>query len=133
MKKIQILLIVLIVISVGLLCGCNEQQKANKNDFIGAWRVVEISIGNASFGVITMTFYTNDTVYTENNYTGLEHDFEEDVLGSWSDWELNDDRLCMTPQGTEYTTCYGYEFSNGGNSLTLTYVGTVHMVLEKID
>jgi len=133
MKKIAILLIALIVISVGVLSGCEEQRSANKNDFIGTWRVVEMSMGNVSFGVITMTFYTDDTLYTENNYTGLEHDFEEDVLGSWSNWEVEDNRLCMIPQGTEYTTCYGYEFTNGGNSFTLTYVGTAFMVLEKIE
>jgi len=92
-----------------------------------------MSMGNVSFGVITMTFYTDDTLYTENNYTGLEHDFEEEVLGSWSNWEVEDNELCMTPQGTEYTTCCGYEFTNGGNSLTVTYVGTTVMVLEKIE
>jgi len=132
MKKVSILLIALMVISVGVLSGCEEQRSANKNDFIGTWRVVEISMGNVSFGVITMTFYTDDTLYTEHNYTGLEHDFEEDVFGAWFNWEIEDNRLCTTPQGTEYTTCSDYEFTNGGNSLTVTYIETVLIVLEKL-
>jgi len=130
-KKLLIVAIAVLLICVGL-SGCEEQRSANKNDFIGTWRVVEMSMGNVSFGVITMTFYTDDTLYTESNYTGLEHDFEEDVSGVWSNWELKDDRLCMTPQGTEYTTCHGYEFTNGGNSLTMTYAGIAFMVLEKL-
>jgi len=113
-----------------LFCGCTENPfDGEKNKFIGTWRTVETSLDSEIW-----TFYSNGTIKTVSSY--LEEGEEEPSISiSWSNYEIDDYKLCFTQAG-EYgdnpPMCFDYEFSNGNNSLTLSYKAVVALVLSKV-
>lgn len=129
-KKITILPIALMVIIVGFLSGCNEEQNVDESNFIGSWSSVKFSaeyIENVSEFNITMTFFINNTVETVTTYPG-------DVIKTLSEYKVEKDKLYFTPMGELYnfSEIYNYKFSHGGNRLTLDYPGVVYIVLDRI-
>jgi len=106
-KKIAILLIVLMVVSVGLLSGCNELTRDKR--FVGTWKGSGIILG-IKYDV-GLTYLSNGTYSI-----GLT------VLGATTpesgSWEIKDNKLVLTnDQGMK---TYNYVFSNNDNSLILT-------------
>ena len=110
MKKTIILLIVLMVISVGFLSGCNESegdsQSSEENRFVGTWKTnnVYMTLGT------TMTFFSDGTC----SY----------VLAP--NYEVKDEKLVffMHPDGDKIQYFYDYSFSDNDTKLTLTSVYT---------
>ena len=71
MKKMIILLIALMVISVGVLSGCTDNQIENELDkFIGTWIAVEFPeyIENVSEVGATWTFTSDNSILITNIY-----------------------------------------------------------------
>ena len=93
MKKIAILLIVILVVSVGFLSGCvNEESR-----FIGTWA------DQKGYNLV---------IFSDGTYTN------EDITTTYSGtWELKDDKIVFTVQ--EVDLPFSYSFSNNGNTLTL--------------
>ncbi|UCF13071.1 MAG: hypothetical protein JSW06_02140 [Thermoplasmatales archaeon] len=123
MKKITILLIALMVLSLGFLSGCNEQDE--KNSFIGAWlmKIPE----NPDLEII-LTFFTNGSVKREITLVVTRL-----IKTEWSNYEIKNDEICGLPQFDYNQTCLYYEFSNSNNILNLTAVETNYLyVYEKI-
>jgi hypothetical protein len=98
MRKIAILLIALMVVSVGFLSGCSE--KSDDEKFIGTWKNTE-----PSYNIII---------------------FRSDGSGSSSglsmSWEIKDGKLVVTIliSGLPHETIYDYVFSDDDQTLTLT-------------
>jgi len=128
-NRLLLLGIIVLLLVVGL-CGCNEEQIVDESNFIGSWSSVDFSaenIENVSEFNITMTFFTNNTVLTVTTYP-------DDVFESLSEYKVEKDKLYFTPMGEphNFSESYDYEFSHGGNRLTLRYPGILYIVLDRI-
>lgn len=101
MKKIPILLIALMVISVGFLSGCNEENNSLTDEesiFVGTWK------GDGLWDIIA--FFSDRTC---SHYL--------DLSGTW---EIKDGKLVITEKDGLFK--YDYLFTNDDNTLTLTNV-----------
>ena len=98
MKKMEILLIALMIISLGFLSGCSE--KPDKEKFIGTWKNTEPSYN-------TITFLSDGS----GSSSGLS------ML-----WEIKDGKLLVTMSiaGATHNTIYDYVFSDDDQTLKLT-------------
>ena len=110
------IIIIIVIIAASLFFVVFQNDK---NKFIGTWSVVE----NPAGGVTGGTFTFRD----DNKFTCSD--------GSYGDYEVKDDKLYLTDPyggiGGPTTACFGYEFSNGNNHLTLKYEGQIAMILNK--
>ena len=114
--KIIMAMIVVAVIVVGaVLFFVVFQEQDDTYKFIGTWKVIKHFNPDNTLDV-TFTFYNNDTAKTVSNYT------MGDIQTLWFNYEIDNSRLCLTLQGLSEThaICYGYEFSNDSNRLTLS-------------
>lgn len=94
MKKIAILLIAVLVVSVVFLSGCFS----DKDKFIGAWK--------NSLGITVYTFYDDDT------YKGT---------ATSGTYEIKDGKItCISGS---FIRSYEYEFLNDDNTLILNGIG----------
>jgi len=120
MKKITVLAIILLVVSVGLLSGCTEQSDEDK--LIGTWihsQTVEGKTVTASF-----TFHPDKTVEIVGSYDG-----EEQTLSGV--WKIIDSELVMVSSEGDTTTSE-YSFSNNDKTLTIIDYSTgTHVSLTK--
>lgn len=82
MKKIEILLIALIVISVGVLSGCTEQSDSEK--ILGTWflQAGAIDYEDEYGNKIVLTFLSNNNLLVNWVYV--------------CDWEIVDDKLVFS-------------------------------------
>ena len=114
-----------LLLAVGL-SGCDENSSnVGENKFIGTW------IHHESFSDGTWIFFDNGTAKIVDYLSDFTD--ENDTFTAWSNYSVDDGKLCMTiSQYTNYTVCYDYEFSTGGNRLTLRYMGATSIVLSKI-
>lgn len=124
-KQLVIIVIAVLLICVGL-SGCNEQDE--KSRFIGAWRAETPENGEVE---IIFTFYNNGSVKLTSN---LLYHGNGETETEWSNYEIKNGKMCGISQldGNYNYTCFDYEFSNGGNRLTLRYEGVPSIVLNKI-
>ena len=113
-KQLVIIGIIALLVSVGL-SGCStqnndENQVSDKDRFVGTWQVKDI-------GSI-FSFYSDGT-YTSGQVSGT--------------WEINNEFFVMTsPDLTEPTQAYTYQFFSGGSSVILTHVETgIEVILIK--
>ena len=110
MKKISILLIALMVISVSLLSGCEEQNGVNHLDsrFFGTWF-------NESSPTLRTTYFSNGTYEIIPTHVG-------------GTWETRDGTLIYSVSlglGEPETILESYySFSNDNSVLTITDVST---------
>ena len=110
MNKLVILLIVLMVIEVGFLSGCNESTfKSDKEKFVGTW------VFSLTDATITYTFLSDDTLTIVGTYEGV---IEDTTNGTW---KILDNKLVLTTE--ENTGSVDYSFSDDGKTLTLTLSG----------
>ena len=127
-KHLLVIGIAILLLAVGL-SGCNEEQSVDESNFIGSWSSVDFSadIENVSEFNISMTFFINNTVLTVTTYP-------DDVFESLSEYKVEKDKLYFTPMGEphNFSESYDYEFSHGGNRLTLRYPGILYIVLDRI-
>jgi len=135
MKKIAILLIALIVISVGVLSGCTDNQIENELDkFIGTW-IVEfpVYIENVSEVSVTWTFTLNHSTVFNSNTIYITNIYKGNVSEAVRGFKVNDENstLCVTPL-SGFSICYTYIFSNENTILTLKYLGNQFMKFNKV-
>jgi hypothetical protein len=128
MKKIAILLIILMMLCVGFLSGCNDtSNKNNTNDklkpdeyaIIGTW------VGLYNPDDYYFRFFSDKT-YTFSASVGLG------ASGSGT-WEITDDKLNLTLISGDESVIdvYDYSFSNNGKELTLTNErGTIYLTKQ---
>ena len=127
-KKIKTIIAVVVVaiavVGVSLFIVFQGQDDTSK--FIGAWKVIKHFTPDNTLDV-TFTFYNNDTAKTVSNYT------MGNIQTQWFNYEIDNSRLCLTPQGLSetYAICYGYEFSNNYTALTLTNGTDNTLILTK--
>ena len=101
MKKVTILLIALMVISVGFLSGCNEASNilsGEKNKFVGTWKGSYFSI----------TFFSDGSC----SYSSLG-----------AIWDIKDEKLVITIGNNELVYSYDYYFSDDNTKLHLKSAG----------
>jgi len=103
MKKVMILLIVLMAISVGILSGCTEQSEESK--FIGTW------IDNTD----EINVYHEDGIITVSG-----EDDQGNYLHGTGTWKLENGRLFVTFKGSILT--FRYSFSSNNKTLTITNI-----------
>jgi len=139
MKKIAILLIALIVISVGVLSGCIDNQIENELDkFIGTWIAVEfpVYIENVSEVSVTWTFTLNYSTFFNSNTIYITNIYKGNVSEAVHGFKVYDENstLCVTPPNLPYdfSMCYTYIFSNENTILTLKYLGNQVMKFNKV-
>lgn len=109
MKKIVILLIALMVISIGMLSGCNESTgdilSSEEKRFVGTWKTTD-PVGNN----IAITFFSDRTCagFVYPNY------------------EVKDEKIVfsMYVEGNKIQLIFDYSFSDNDIILTLTSVDT---------
>jgi len=138
MKKTTVIAIIVMLLSVGFLCGCNDTPKTedtvDKDSFIGTWRLIDVSYDllknlldeQPHLWEIMENGSIKQTV-THYNDPNDESDFYTSI--SWSIWELTDEKFNM---GNETAMIpYDYQFSNSYSELSLTYSESVWSKLEK--
>ena len=114
MRKITILVIALMVISVGFLSGCNESdgdsQSSEENRLVGTWKADNIytTLGK------TVTFFSDGTCSTSDILP---------ISGLRGVWEIKDDKLVITHQHSIINSTYDYYFSENNSKLHLKNVG----------
>jgi len=110
MKKITILLIILMMVSVGLLSGCNEQGK-----FIGTWQY-------SASGTIT---FNNDNTATIDNIglLGLT------VFIGTITYEIGNNQVTFTSGSVSVSLDYNFPDSN---TLVLTNNAVDSITLTKV-
>jgi|GEM_PF-3374734 len=122
MKKMVILLIALMVIGVGFLCGCNNQSITGNDasSFIGTWKPDQVLMGASGYEE-TWEFKSNGDVEIIV-YEGSQP-LTPDVLN----WETKDNILYVKlpegsdiPAGSIPSINGSYQFTNNGNSFTWT-------------
>lgn len=121
MKKNATLLIILIVISIVILSGCNEKSsEVNlKSRFVGSWQPDEALMGSLNYSEI-WTFYANNTVkrvvYSEINNSEID---KEEYSVIYYDWENNNSELYVIPPDHPSEQFNGnYEFNNDYTSFS---------------
>lgn len=127
--------LVLLLVVIGL-SGCQEKTSddGTKNQFdsrfIGVWQNVEASPDNE-----TWTFYINGTI---NDVITQEFEGEPLTSTSWFNCEVNASNLCLSSidvlpgSPSYYSECFGYNFSDDNNDLTLSFEGTTFMIFTKV-
>jgi hypothetical protein len=117
MKKNATLLIILLVISIVTLSGCNEKSSEEnlKGRFVGSWQPDKVLMGDSNHPEI-WTFYANNTVkvavYSEIN--------KEENRTYYYDWENNNNsELYVIPPDHPSEQFNGsYEFNNDYTSFS---------------
>ena len=110
MKKIAILLIIFLFISVIFLSGCNNKNNTSNQLNPDEYGIIGTWIGESH----TFRFFSDKT-FTFVASIGLG------ASGSGT-WEIIDDNLSLTviSSGESVIDVYDYSFSNNGKELTLT-------------
>jgi len=108
MKKIAILLIVLMMVSVNFLSGCNKGNKnetnAMKEKILGIWLAnATTGPGKGSTGIYT--FYSNGSFLASSDSQ------------TWGIFDITYKQLNMSAEDTTYS--YNYTFSENDNKVTL--------------
>jgi hypothetical protein len=124
------------VLIMVFLSGCQENtgdkgtQIGTDSRFLGSWKNNDASPDNE-----TWTFYTNASV---KSVITQELDEESLTSTSWFKIKVNGSSLCLSspdvsPESPSYySECFAYEFSENASSFSLSFDGTVFMVLSKI-
>ena len=109
MKKIVILVIVLMLVSVGFLAGCssNTTKKTPQELIIGSWTRTDGRL---------LQFYSNNSYYVHYNTTSY-----------WSTYAINDTHITLYILGRPYAGTYTFKNDNtieltdsSGNTKTYT-------------
>ncbi|MFA5101739.1 MAG: zinc ribbon domain-containing protein [Candidatus Thermoplasmatota archaeon] len=101
-----IAVVIIAIVLVYLLDGTSPLGGADSR-FVGEWE------RNTQAGVVLWKFNSNSTL-------------EEDTTNKGT-WMVQDTQICLYNN----TQCYTYEFSNNGNTVTLTKAGTSDIILTK--
>ena len=105
MKKLVILLIALMVITIGLLSGCNEtnDKEIKKDDFVGTWQLVDTSFLYMkdsvnvhdyiyefleNWTIMNSIIHYNDPGNLSNTYINI----------NWVNWNISEGKLHMGNQ-----------------------------------
>jgi hypothetical protein len=99
--------VVIIAILLVYLLGGSSPLGGADSRFVGEWEQ------NTQAGVILWKFNSNSTLEKDTTNTGT--------------WRVQDTQICLSNN----TECYTYEFSNNGNTVTLTKAGTSSIILTK--
>ena len=157
MKKESIVVGVVFILVLTGLSGCNEQS-SNGND---QDEIKEQDISNAKVvyleikSRITIENENGTVTYEDEGFRNKWEQYDEGLasfewtfngdgsleimgfeIGSWS---VKDNKVCLRadevweyiPQGSSDEICYNFEFSDGGNTLTLSIEGSDLTVLTK--
>jgi hypothetical protein len=111
MKKIIVFVIMILILIVGL-SGCNESNKSSNTDevrIIGSWFISELIDGKTN--TITYIFLPDKTYKVIGSYDGLTENFS-------GIWKIEDNKLIVTIEGRTLTG--DYQFSNNDKTLTIT-------------
>ena len=108
MKKIVVLVIALILVIIGFLSGCNEnntnENKTNREKILGMWLAnVTTGPGKGSTGIYT--FYSNGSFLANSD------------TKTWGTFDITNEKLNMSAEGVTYT--YDYTFSDNDSIVTL--------------
>lgn len=121
MKKNATLLIILLVISIVTLSGCNEKSsEVNlKSRFVGSWQPDDVLMGDSNHPEI-WTFYANSTVkvvvYSKINNSEID---KEEYSTIYYDWENKNGELSVIPPDFPSAQINGsYEFNNDYTSFS---------------
>lgn len=109
MKKITLLAIILLVVSVGLLSGCTELKNVMSPDaskFVGTW-------STGGYIPAGYTFFSDGTC---------------SVSGLSGSWELKEGKLVINIMNEGVSIVYGYQFSEDDTILELTDMGSGHIL-----
>ncbi len=108
MKKIVTLILISILLSIGLLCGCTEQNTSQADDearFVGTWGA-----------------------YSENFQTTFSMTFSSDGTFTHGpmvfDWQIKDGKLFLLDEDGKEQSSYNYYFTENDTKLHLQTVGT---------
>lgn len=116
-KNLIILSIAVLLICVGL-SGCTEESE--EGDIIGTWKYLDSILWN-----MTWTFYDNRTAK-------ILDITEEETLIEWVNYTIDESKLCIAvSMFTNETICWNYQFSNGGQRLTLSADGGI-LIFRKV-
>jgi hypothetical protein len=128
-KKTLISMIVLSFL-IFELSGCMENTSNPTVKFYGSWKTVGSFSNNE-----TWTFYSNGTVKNVQNQVLDEVPITSIV---WFNYTVNDDDLCFSSidvspgSPSYYSECFGYQFSDTANRVTLSFNGTTAMIFAKV-
>jgi len=112
---ITAVVVIIVVLAVLFLVFLSDDT----SKFVGTW-TIEYLHGRTDPD-LEWTFYTNGTYKSEQPGYPL----------IWINFELSGDRFCTSSNEYTYYHCYDYEFSNGGNKLTLSARGEDSIILTK--
>jgi len=115
MKKITILLIALMVISVSFLSGCLSSEE---NKLIGRW-----SSGGETMGM-ELKFYTE--------WFSKKVDYYAMGIKYTLDWSTDNGRLCLSGDAPNTEACWGYSFE-GNDRLILEIIPGMPTTLNKVE
>ena len=115
MNKKSLFISVLTLLSIILLCGCNEvETKVNEDEekMIGTW--INSDTYNGSTREITYIFYTDNTGEIKISYVS-------EIFITDCEWRIVDNKLQIdVSEPTESRLINDYSFSNNNNTLALT-------------
>ena len=114
-----LVMVAVIIIVIVLLFFFVFQSDAGQ--LVGAWDE-EYQVGVSSSSAI-WTFYDDGRVKIAN---------DEYSSAIWRDYEVKGGMVCLSSDEYSYYHCYDYEFSEGGNKLTLSAADVNSIVLNKI-
>jgi len=135
-KKYVIITGLILFFSILWVSGCEEKhpapgdQQPTGNSIIGTWKIVDSSPDNETY-----SFYTNGSA---KDILSQVLDEEPLTTVSWFTYTSNETSLCLTsPESApgsndSYTECFSSVFSENASRLTLSFKGTVAMVLTKM-
>lgn len=123
-KQLVIIGILAILVTVGILGGC--EQISDRNKFIGTWKMIE---GNAGFTGATGDFVETYTFFSDGSVP-IEH------IGSSfsSSWKVKDGKLVINVGGDvpgSFAFAYDYSFSESNTILTLINSKGVQAIYQK--
>lgn len=100
----------------------NDVNDYTIEDILGSWEMAEDPSSGSSYDQI-WTFYSNgsmkmDYIYTYSVYDGTN---ETSTYTTWANYELKNNQLCLNYTEYSFETCYDFEITNNGNTLTTTY------------
>jgi len=118
-KLIAVIAIIVVAIIVAAVLFLVVLQD-DTSKFIGTWDV-EYLEGTTNPN-LEWTFNQNGTLKSKQpGYNPI-----------WSNYEISGGRMCLSSNEYTYYHCYDYEFSDGGNGLTLSAAGNTVIVLSKV-
>jgi len=119
MIPIIITIIAVIVICVVLFLFVFSNPSGQ---FVGVWNI-DYMTGSSSSDGYTWTFYEDGQMKSVN---------EEYSSVIWSNYTVYNDKMCFSSNEYTYYHCYDYEFTEGGNKLTLSAENVESIILSKV-